>query len=51
MLVAILRTSDIVLAESRKLADIIARQTPNFVILNSLPGITKKKNKTKQNKK
>ena len=47
MLVAILRTLDIVLAESRKLADIIARQTPNFVILNSLPGITKK-NKTKK---
>ena len=50
MLVAILRTSDIVLVESRKLADIIARQTPNFVILNSLPGITKKTKQKNKNK-
>ena len=43
MLVGFLRTSDFILAESRKLANMIARQTPNFVCdVISLSG--KKKN-------
>ena len=52
MLVGFLRTLDFILAESRKLANMIARQTPNFVCdVISLSGKKKKCYVVKKKKK
>ena len=52
MLVGFLRTLDFILAESRKLANMIARQTPNFVCdVISLSGKKKKMLRSQKKKK